>query len=259
MTMGALHDGHAALLDEARRVVGADGQVVATVFVNPLQFGPGEDYERYPRTFKEDLAVCAAHGVDAVFSPEAVEVYGEEPADITVDPGELGTVLEGSIRPGHFRGVLTVVLKLFHLTQPDVAVFGEKDYQQLILIRRMIDAFNIPVDPLSVPTVRESDGLALSSRNAYLDPTQRAAASAIPAAVFVARESAEAGASALDVVRSAEQVLYAQDGVEPQYVVLTGPGLEPAAQHGPARLLLAAIIGETRLIDNAALLLTGDS
>ncbi|MDP4013645.1 MAG: pantoate--beta-alanine ligase [Candidatus Nanopelagicales bacterium] len=259
MTMGALHPGHAALMDEARRVVGSEGQVVATVFVNPTQFSPGEDFESYPRTMKEDLEVCSGHGVDAVFSPDAVEVYGEEPSDLSVDPGELGSVLEGSIRPGHFRGVLTVVLKLLNLTQPDVAVFGEKDYQQLILVRRMVDAFNLPVEVVSVPTVRDPDGLAMSSRNVYLDSTQRAAAAAIPAALFVGRESAEAGSSGVDVVRAAEQVLNAQDGVEPDYVVLTGPHLEPAEDSGRARLLVAARVGETRLIDSTELVLAGAS
>lgn len=259
MTMGALHPGHAELLARARDLVGPRGQVVVTVFVNPTQFGPGEDFDRYPRDLEADLAVCSEQGVDAVFAPSSSVMYGEEGGDVTVDPGELGSVLEGAIRPGHFRGVLTVVLKLLDITAADLAVFGEKDYQQLVLIRRMVEAFNVAVQVHGVPTVREPDGLAISSRNVYLDATQRAAATSVPAALFVARRTAESGAAAREVVRAAEQVLDSQVGVVTDYVVLTGPDMEPAPADGEARLLLAARVGHTRLIDNTSVFLAGGS
>ena len=173
-TMGALHAGHASLLRTARAAVG-DGPVVASVFVNPLQFGAGEDLDRYPRTLDADLAVCAAEGVDVVFAPSVDEVYpsGAATPGVTVEPGPLGTVLEGAVRPGHFRGVLTVVAKLFGLVEPDVAVFGLKDFQQFALISRMVADLCLDVEVLGADTVREPDGLALSSRNRFLDAEQR--------------------------------------------------------------------------------------
>ena len=172
-TMGALHDGHASLMTEARTHLAPGDALVVSVFVNPLQFGPGEDLDRYPRTFDADLERCAGAGVDVVFAPAVDEVYpGGEP-QVTVEPGPLGRVLEGSTRPGHFRGVLTVVAKLFGLVQPDLAVFGQKDYQQLVLIRRMVADLCLPVDVVGAPTVREDDGLALSSRNGYLSGEER--------------------------------------------------------------------------------------
>ncbi len=167
-TMGALHAGHAALLRAAREHAGP-GVVVASIFVNPLQFAPGEDLDRYPRTMDADLELCAAAGVDVVFAPAVDEMYpGGEPL-VTVEPGPLGGILEGASRPGHFRGVLTVVAKLFGLVRPTVAVFGQKDYQQLILVRRMSRDLCLGVDVVGAETVREADGLALSSRNRYLD------------------------------------------------------------------------------------------
>jgi pantoate--beta-alanine ligase len=246
MTMGALHAGHAALLRAAR--AGSD-HVLATIFVNPLQFGPGEDLSRYPRTLEGDLALCRDVGVDAVFVPGPDEVYRGEPA-VAVDPGPLGDILEGAHRPGHFRGVLTVVLKLLNLTRPDAAYFGEKDYQQLTLIRRMVADLDVPTQILAVPTVREPDGLALSSRNRYLDPSGRETALALSRAL-------RAGAAAADVGLSADKVLAAARtelaGVAMDYCELTDPGLGPAPQVGPARLLVAARVGGTRLIDNAPL------
>ena len=172
MTMGALHEGHAALLAEARERVGPDGSVVLTIFVNPLQFGPTEDFDRYPRTLASDLAIAKNEGVDLVFNPSRDELYPNEPS-ITVHPGPLADELEGMVRPGHFAGVLTVVAKMLHLTAPDLALFGEKDYQQLTLIREMVCDLDWDVDIVPVPTVREADGLALSSRNRYLDETER--------------------------------------------------------------------------------------
>ncbi len=168
-TMGALHAGHASLMERARKEVGSEAPVVVSIFVNPMQFGAGEDLDRYPRTFDADLALCAELGVDVVFAPSVDEVYPGGDPQVTVDPGPLATVLEGATRPTHFHGVLTVVAKLFGLVRPDVAVFGEKDYQQLVLIRRMVSDLCMGVDVVGADIVREDDGLALSSRNRYLD------------------------------------------------------------------------------------------
>ncbi|MDI3388909.1 pantoate--beta-alanine ligase [Streptomyces sp. B-S-A8] len=188
MTMGALHDGHATLVRHAREVAGPDGQVVVTVFVNPLQFGAGEDLDRYPRTLDADLKVAEQAGADAVFAPGVDEVYpGGEP-QVRISAGPMGERLEGAARPGHFDGMLTVVAKLLHLTAPDLALYGEKDAQQLALIRRMVRDLNFPVEIVGVPTVRESDGLALSSRNRYLAPDERRTALALSTALFAGRE-----------------------------------------------------------------------
>ncbi|MFJ9612282.1 pantoate--beta-alanine ligase [Streptomyces noursei] len=188
MTMGALHEGHAVLVRAARERVGPQGQVVVTVFVNPLQFGAGEDLDRYPRTLDEDVLLAARAGADAVFAPSVDEVYpGGEP-QVRVSAGPMGTVLEGASRPGHFDGVLTVVAKLLHLTAPDLAFFGEKDAQQLAVIRRMAADLNFPVEVVGVPTVREADGLARSSRNRYLSGPERRTALALSAALFAARD-----------------------------------------------------------------------
>ncbi len=185
--MGALHAGHAGLMARARQEVGADAPVVASIFVNPLQFAPGEDLDRYPRTFDADLKVCEQEGVDIVFAPSVEEVYPGGDPQVTVDPGPLATVLEGKSRPGHFHGVLTVVAKLFGLVRPDVAVFGEKDYQQLALIRRMVYDLCMDIEVVGAETVREPDGLALSSRNRYLDADQRWRAAALARTLFAAR------------------------------------------------------------------------
>ena len=254
-TMGALHDGHRALLDEARRRATGDDAVVASIFVNPLQFAPGEDLDRYPRTFEADLEVCASAGVDVVFAPTVEEVYpGGEP-QVTVDPGPLGAVLEGASRPTHLRGVLTVVAKLFGLVRPDVAVFGQKDYQQLTLVRRMVDDLCLPVEVVGVETVREPDGLALSSRNRYLDDSQRAAALALSASL---RAGAAAGPAGPDAVRRAALAgLDGAPGLELDYLELTDPQLGSAPERGEARLLVAARVGTTRLIDNTAVTLGG--
>ncbi|MDT0460257.1 pantoate--beta-alanine ligase [Streptomyces sp. DSM 41527] len=188
MTMGALHEGHATLIRAARRRVGPGGQVVVTVFVNPLQFGAGEDLDRYPRTLDADVELAAAAGADAVFAPSVDEVYpGGEP-QIRIAAGPMGTLLEGASRPGHFDGVLTVVAKLLHLTAPDLAFYGQKDAQQLAVITRMAADLNFPVEIVGVPTVREEDGLALSSRNRYLSAPERSTALALSAALFAARD-----------------------------------------------------------------------
>ena len=255
-TMGALHEGHASLMRVARERVDG-GPLVVSIFVNPLQFGPNEDLDRYPRTLDADLGVCAQEGVDIVFAPDVDEVYpGGEP-QVTVRPGPLAKVLEGKIRPGHFRGVLTVVAKLFGLVRPDVAVFGEKDYQQLALIRRMVLDLNRGVEVVGAATVREPAGLALSSRNRYLDAEQRSQAVALSRALFAAQEVAHYGPDvALDAARAE---LRAAKTVDLDYLVITDPDLGelpadvPAGT--PARVLIAARVGTTRLIDNLPLVL----
>lgn len=250
-TMGALHAGHASLMAHARSVVGPDAPLVVSVFVNPMQFAPGEDLDRYPRTLDADLDLCAREGVDLVLAPSVDEVYpGGEP-QVTVAPGPLGSELEGASRPTHFRGVLTVVAKLFGLVRPDVAVFGEKDYQQLALIRRMAADLCLGVDVLGAPTVREDDGLALSSRNRFLDASQRREAVALSRALGAGAAAGPEGADA--VLAAATDVLEAAPGIDLDYLALRSPGLGPAPAAGPARLLLAARVGSTRLIDNTGL------
>ncbi|MDN5381217.1 pantoate--beta-alanine ligase [Streptomyces sp. LB8] len=188
MTMGALHEGHATLIRTARTHVGDQGFVIVTVFVNPLQFGPDEDLDRYPRTLEADLKVAEQAGADVVFAPSVEEVYpGGEP-QVRISAGPMGERLEGASRPGHFDGMLTVVAKLLHLTRPDVALYGQKDAQQLALIRRMVRDLNFGVEIVAVPTVREEDGLALSSRNRYLSPRERRTALALSRALFAGRD-----------------------------------------------------------------------
>jgi pantoate--beta-alanine ligase len=250
-TMGALHEGHAGLLRVATET-GAEALVVS-VFVNPLQFAPGEDLARYPRTFDADLSMCGDHGVDVVFAPSADEVYpGGEPR-VTVDPGPLAGALEGVARPTHFRGVLTVVAKLFGLVGPDFAVFGEKDYQQLVLVRSMVADLCMPVRIVAAPTVREPDGLALSSRNRYLEGEQRLSARALSLALRAGADAASRGAAA--VLDSARAVLDETQGLDVDYLELASPELGPVPASGGARLLVAARVGATRLIDNMPLVL----
>lgn len=250
-TMGALHAGHASLMDRAREEVGAQGVVVVSVFVNPTQFAPGEDLDRYPRTLEADIALCAEHGVDVVFAPSVEEIYPSPTVEITVDPGPLATELEGASRPTHFRGVLTVVAKLFGLVRPDVAVFGQKDYQQLVLITRMASDLCMGVRVVGAETVREDDGLAMSSRNRYLSTEDRRASLALSQALLAAKAAAGAGAaSALDAAR---EVLHRTPAVDLDYLELTAPDLGPAPDFGEARMLVAARVGTTRLIDNVAL------
>jgi pantoate--beta-alanine ligase len=246
-TMGALHEGHRTLVRAARERAGS---VVVSVFVNPTQFGPGEDLDRYPRTWDADLAALTEEGADAVFHPPVAEVYPPGALGVTVDPGPLGDVLEGAVRPGHFAGVLTVVAKLFGLARPDLALFGEKDYQQLVLVRAMARELALPVEVVGVPTVREGDGLALSSRNRYLAPEERARAAALHRALRTGADAGPRGAGA--VLAAARGVLAEAPGLVPDYLELTDPDLGPAPAAGPARLLLAARAGATRLLDNTA-------
>ena len=245
-TMGALHAGHLALIEAARASCDA---VVVSIFVNPMQFHQAGDLARYPRRLPEDLALCERHGVDLVWAPEVADIYPGGPAQVWVTAGELANQLEGPNRPGHFDGVLTVVTKLFAAVRPDRAFFGEKDYQQLMLIRRMVAELGQQVEVVAVPTVRDPDGLALSSRNLLLSPSERASARALSAALMAGRD---AGGPAAAVLAAACEVLSAAEGVDVDYLELRDPELGPAPESGSARLLVAARVGSVRLIDNMA-------
>ncbi len=256
MTMGALHEGHLSLVRRARELADL---VVVTIFVNPLQFGAGEDLDRYPRDLAGDLRLLSGAGADLVFAPEVDQVYPDPPV-VTVRAGTLGEVLEGAVRPGHFDGVLTVVLKLLHLVHPDVALFGQKDAQQLAAIRRMVVDLDVPVEVVAGPIVRDADGVALSSRNAYLDREQREHARALYTSVRAAQAVAMQGAGAGEVRRAAEEVLTTAPGVTAEYVALVDPDsmadVDPGHE-GPALLAVAARVGATRLIDNTMVTLAG--
>ncbi|MHA6785746.1 pantoate--beta-alanine ligase [Pseudonocardia saturnea] len=245
-TMGALHEGHRELIRHARLAKGASITVVS-IFVNPLQFGAGEDLERYPRPLEADLDVCRSEGVELVFTPGVDDMYPAG-ADTTVAPGPLGSELEGAVRPGHFAGVLTVVAKLFHVVAPDVAYFGEKDYQQLVLVQKMARDLDFPLDVVGVPTVREPDGLALSSRNAYLSAADRPRAAALQEALRAGASVSARGPEA--VLAAARAVLDREPALALDYLELRDPDLRPDVQQGKARLLVAARLGTTRLIDN---------
>ncbi|MDT4980977.1 MAG: pantoate--beta-alanine ligase [Pseudonocardiales bacterium] len=249
-TMGALHAGHRANMAQARELCES---VIVTIFVNPLQFAPTEDLAVYPRTLDDDVAMCEQAGVDVVWAPPAADVYPDGTAQVRVDPGPLGAELEGAVRPEHFSGVLTVVAKLLNLTRPAVAFFGEKDYQQLTLIRRMAADLELGVGIAGVPTVREADGLALSSRNVFLSADDRRSALALSRALQAGIDAAPRGAVA--VMDAGRAVLAAEPKVAVDYLALRGPDLGPAPQHGEARLLVAARVGRTRLIDNMAVTL----
>ncbi|MCW2830881.1 MAG: pantoate--beta-alanine ligase [Aeromicrobium sp.] len=253
-TMGALHEGHVQLLKHARPL---GDTLVASIFVNPTQFAPGEDFADYPRTFDADLERCDEAGVDVVFAPTVSTMYPSGLVDtVTVDPGPLGGVLEGAARPTHFRGVLTVVSKLFGLVRPDVAVFGEKDYQQLTLIRQMARELALGVEVVGCPTVREPDGLAMSSRNRYLSDTERQTAAVLSAALRAGVAAARDGAEA--VLAAAHAVIDPAD-VELDYLALTDPELGMAVPGEDARLLVAARVGKPRLLDNTGLTLGGNT
>jgi pantoate--beta-alanine ligase len=246
MTMGALHEGHRQLIREARR---RSPFVLVTIFVNPLQFGPNEDFEKYPRTLDADVEACRAEGASVVFAPSRDEMYPDGEPSITMNPGPLGAILEGASRPGHFGGMLTVVEKLLQLTRADAAFFGEKDFQQLTLIRRMVRDLELDVEIVGVPTVREPDGLALSSRNRFLSAGERLSALALSRAL---REGATHTDPA-EALAAATKILAEEPRVRVDYLELTGPDLGPVPETGPARLLVAARLGTTRLIDNVPL------
>jgi pantoate--beta-alanine ligase len=248
-TMGALHAGHVELIRHARRAPGASVTVVS-IFVNPLQFGEGEDLDQYPRTLEADLETCRQEGVELVFAPSQAAMYPAS-TGIAVHPGELGGELEGAVRPGHFAGVLTVCSKLFGIVAPQLAYFGEKDYQQLVMVRQLVDDFNIDVRVVGVPTAREADGLAMSSRNRYLDPEQREAATALPAALVAGAYAASAGVNA--ALQAARAVLDAVPAIDVDYLEVRDVMLGPAPAFGRGRLLVAARLGRTRLLDNVAI------
>jgi pantoate--beta-alanine ligase len=249
-TMGALHEGHLTLVDEARRVADI---VVMSIFVNPLQFAPSEDFDRYPRTLEEDAKSASARGVDLLFTPVREEIYPEQAPVVLVHPGIIGKEWEGAVRPHHFEGVLTVVAKLFHIVMPDVAVFGQKDLQQLAVVKRMVRDLNFPVGILMAPIVREPDGLAMSSRNRYLSPKDRELGVILSRALFAMRDAFAKGerrASALEAIgwRMLERVV----GLTPRYLAAVNADTFQRVnnvRHGDAAVG-AIRVGETRLIDN---------
>ncbi|HET7041057.1 MAG TPA: pantoate--beta-alanine ligase [Gemmatimonadales bacterium] len=248
-TMGALHEGHLKLVDEARKRA---GRVVMSVFVNPLQFGQNEDLAKYPRDLPRDATLADRRGVDLLFAP-TVEVMYPPGAETRVSPGPTASYWEGSVRPGHFTGVLTVVSKLFHLVQPDVAVFGQKDIQQFTLIRKMVRDLDLPVELVMVPTVREADGLAMSSRNAYLSAEERRDAAYLSAGLRAAHQAWQKGQrdpSALEALLRA--ALARSERIRPDYIATVEPErLTPAGTAGAGTILMvAARVGTTRLIDN---------
>jgi pantoate--beta-alanine ligase len=253
MTLGALHEGHASLVRAARSRAGG-GLVTVTVFVNPLQFGPAEDLDRYPRTLDADVKLAEQAGADLVFAPDVAEMYPGGQPRVRISAGPMGERYEGASRPGHFDGVLTVVAKLLHLTRPGAAFFGQKDAQQLALVRRMTADLNLPVEIVAVPTVREPDGLALSSRNRYLSAEERTNALGLSRALFAGRDALEGGPAA--VREAAAKSLASADGLALDYLALIDPAdfTEAAPGHtGPAVLAVAAKAGRTRLIDNIPL------
>lgn len=251
-TMGALHEGHLSLVDAARAECDV---VVATIFVNPTQFGPQEDFQRYPRNLEADVALLTSRGCDLVFAPSVDEMY--PPGSSTfIDVGPLGTELEGAIRPTHFRGVATIVLKLFHLVPGQRAYFGRKDYQQTLVIRQMVDDLNVPIEIRICPIVREADGLAMSSRNAYLSDDQRRQACVLSQSLQLAERLAIAGERDVDairrqMIREIERV----GDVELQYIAFVKDGTITPVEYidGPTTVAIAAQVGSTRLIDNIRL------
>jgi pantoate--beta-alanine ligase len=248
-TMGALHAGHGSLIDRARA---ASASVAVSIFVNPIQFNQPDDYTRYPRPMDADLAFCAARGVDAVFAPPVEQMY-PRPQTAYVEVGPVGDHLEGRFRPGHFRGVATVVLKLFQIVRPDRAWFGEKDAQQLAVIRRMVEDFNVPVEIVGVATVREPDGLALSSRNQHLNAQERAIAPLLYTALRASQQCIASGQNAASAVkRAALDVLAADPRMQVEYLEIADEAeMQPVEMiAGPVRVAAAVWLGRTRLIDN---------
>jgi pantoate--beta-alanine ligase len=247
-TMGALHDGHLALVRAAKLVPGS--VVVVSIFVNPLQFGADEDLDAYPRVLESDLDLLRGEGVEIVFAPSASVMYPDGPRT-TIHPGPLGAELEGAARPTHFAGMLTVVCKLMQIVAPDRIFFGEKDYQQLVLVRQMVADLNIGVRVVGVPIVRERDGLAMSSRNRYLDATERELANLLSAALTAGSYAAPGGADA--ALNAARSVLSEVPAIDVDYLEVRDSALGPAPAAGAGRLLVAARLGKTRLLDNVAI------
>ena len=251
-TMGALHKAHGELIRVARDTVGEDGEVAVSIFVNPLQFEPGSDYNRYPRPEKADEEFCRDAGVDVLFRPSAEEIYTTNRSTF-VEETSLSSTLEGTSRPGQFRGVCTVVAKLFNILAPDAAVFGEKDFQQLAVIRRMVRDLNFNIDMIAVPTIREEDGLACSSRNQYLNTEERQQATVLNKALLAAKNAGNKSAS--DVVALAKRAINEAHLARIDYVeVADAETLQPVHVIGAnSVLLLAVFVGKTRLIDNIRL------
>jgi pantoate--beta-alanine ligase len=253
--MGALHAGHAALIKRARKVAGPHGAVIVSIFVNPTQFGPKEDFSKYPRTFDADRAICEANGATAIFHPSANGMYHADHST-WIDEESVSGPLCGATRPGHFRGVCTVVLKLFHITQPHAAVFGLKDYQQFTVLRRLVRDLNVPVRMIGVPTVRERDGLALSSRNAYLTADERAQAPIIRRALEAARAAFRRGVRDAEKLRRLVwQIVSAASLARLDYVEVAHADSLELLQNVEGRAIIAAAVffGTTRLIDNIQL------
>ena len=251
-TMGFLHEGHLRLADEARRQADV---VVMSIFVNPLQFGPNEDLARYPRDLEGDAAKAESHGVDVLFVPDAADIYPGPPR-IVVSARALAARWEGAARPGHFEGVLTVVAKLFNIVQPDVAVFGQKDIQQATLVRAMVDDLDMPVEIVVSPTVRDPDGLAMSSRNSYLDAPARARALGLSGALRAVQSAYAAGERSAATLETIARAHLAERGItEVDYIAIVDPAtLEPLSHADAGTIVaLAARVGRTRLIDNAIL------
>jgi pantoate--beta-alanine ligase len=251
-TMGALHKAHGELIRVARNAAGDDGEVAVSIFVNPLQFEPGSDYKRYPRPEKADEEFCRNAGVDLLFRPSAEEVYATDRSTF-VEETSLTSTLEGKSRPGHFRGVCTVVAKLFNILAPDAAVFGEKDFQQLAVIRRMVRDLNFKIDIIAVPTVREEDGLACSSRNQFLSTEERKQAVVLYKALLAAKDAGQKSAN--DIVALAQRVINETHLARIDYVaVVDAESLKPVDVIGANSVfLLAVFFGKTRLIDNMRL------
>jgi len=251
-TMGALHKAHGELIRVARKDAGGNGEVAVSIFVNPLQFEPGGDYQRYPRPEKADEEFCRNIGVDLLFRPSVAEMYGHD-RSVFVEETSLSKTLEGESRPGHFRGVCTVVAKLFNLLAPDAAVFGEKDFQQLAIVRRMVRDLNFKVDIIGVPTVREDDGLAYSSRNEYLNLEERKQATVLRKALLAAANAMEKSAN--DIVALVRKLINQAPLAQIDYVELVdAETLRPVEMAGPnSVLVLAVFFGKTRLIDNIRL------
>jgi pantoate--beta-alanine ligase len=253
--MGALHQGHTTLFEHARSIAGNQGTVIASIFVNPTQFGPKEDFSRYPRPFRRDQRLCRNHGVNLLFAPSPDQMYQPDFSS-WADESNVSLGLCGGARPGHFRGVCTVVLKLFQILQPHVAVFGRKDFQQCAVIARMVRDLNIPVKLVFAPTVRESDGLALSSRNAYLTPTERQQAPALYAALLEAQKRVAAGEKRASVIRSliSRRVNQCPNARIDYVSIVDSETLHPRKTIiTPATAAIAVFFGKTRLIDNIQL------
>ena len=250
-TMGALHDGHATLVRRARKLAGKRGNVIVSIFVNPIQFGPNEDFSKYPRSLSKDLEICRACGADLVFKPSAEQMYYED-RSVFVDESSLSHRLCGASRPGHFRGVCTVVAKLFLTLRPEVAVFGEKDWQQLAIIRRMVRDLNFSIRIVGHPTVREADGLAISSRNNYLTPQERAVAPGI----YAALRAAAAGKRVAEILKAGRRMIEKIPGASLDYLELVdAETIVPARDFcRPMRLAAAVFLGKARLIDNIPVL-----